>query len=210
MATEQHNIRLVGPKEYAIKDSKFKAGKADGKFVNCTSQSPVAWQRELSPFFLGPVPLYDEYIAQNVENAWQYAKVYEEHVTEETKEPTPEYFIWAKSGWENPNAVRFPKGRGAKPEYSLWEGQRLGYVAARKRIYCPLYASCVVETDGYKQLKHFYEENGELTIWDFDGYDFAAKGMTLRDCLESTKLKMGHCFVLTMLLTDQLLWEHDA
>lgn len=29
----------------------------------------------LSPFFLGPVSLYDGHVAKNVENAWQYAKV---------------------------------------------------------------------------------------------------------------------------------------
>lgn len=32
---------------------------------------------------------------------------------------------------------------GAKPEYSYWDGKKYGYVAARKRIYAPLYASLV-------------------------------------------------------------------
>jgi hypothetical protein len=34
-------------------------------------------------------------------------------------------------------------GRGAKPEYSLWDGERLDYIEARKRIYAPLYARAV-------------------------------------------------------------------
>jgi hypothetical protein len=32
---------------------------------------------------------------------------------------------------------------GAKPEYSYWAGKKYGYVAARKLIYAPLYASLV-------------------------------------------------------------------
>lgn len=125
--------------------------------------------RRLSPFFLGPVPLYDGLVAKNVENAWQYSKVpplegqcwscdgltltrrthvsvvqvYKQHTDPVTGEPTAEYWAWAKEGWANPKPVRFPMGRGAKPEYSYWEGKKYGYVAARKKIYCPLYASLV-------------------------------------------------------------------
>lgn len=71
-----------------------------------------------------------------MENAWQYAKVYKQHT--HNGAPTSDYWDWARAGWSNPSAVRFPMGRGAKPEYSLWDGQRLGYIEARKKIYAPL------------------------------------------------------------------------
>jgi len=83
--------------------------------VNVTSHSKD-FGAGLSPFHLGPVELYDGYVAKNVENAWQYAKGYSNHV--ENGNPTEEYFRWAKAGWENPRAVRYPMGRGAIPEYS--------------------------------------------------------------------------------------------
>ena len=36
--------------------------------------SSQEWSKGLSPFFLGPVPLWDGMVATNVENAWQYCK----------------------------------------------------------------------------------------------------------------------------------------
>lgn len=47
--------------------------------INTTSRSKN-WSRGLSPFFLNPGNLYGEYSAKNVENAWQYSKVYKEHL----------------------------------------------------------------------------------------------------------------------------------
>ena len=83
--------------------------------VNVTSRSND-FGVGLSPFHLGPVELYDGHIAKNVENAWQYAKVYAQHVTE--GEPDESYLEWATAGWKNSRAVRYPMGKGAVPLYS--------------------------------------------------------------------------------------------
>jgi hypothetical protein len=113
--------------------------------------------------------------------------VYQEHLTP-SGEPSKAYWDWAKEGWNNPNAVRFPMGKGrfllridrylisnlatgAKPAYSLWDGQKLDYVEARKRIYAPLYAAAVVKTEAFYRLQKLYETNSEIYLWDFDGYD---------------------------------------
>ena len=32
--------------------------------------------RQCSPFVLGPIPLYGGFTSKNMENAWQYAKLY--------------------------------------------------------------------------------------------------------------------------------------
>ena len=178
------------------------------KVINCTSRSKEPLWRQLSPFFLGPVLLYDGYTAQRHENAWQYAKVYKQHLDDEG-EPTLDYWKWAKQGWANEKAVRFPMGKGAKPEFSLWDGQKLGYIEARKKIYAPTYAELVVETEAYRQLELMYHSGAFDVIWlrDFDGYDNQAAGLDYEQVLNYPKRKMGHAFVLAMCLTDQRVWE---
>jgi len=44
--------------------------------VNATSRSKEEWSKALSPFYLGPIALYGRNRAHNLENAWQYSKVY--------------------------------------------------------------------------------------------------------------------------------------
>ena len=69
-----------------------------GKIINTTSKSKN-WSKKLSPFFLGPVKLYDQYVAENMENAWQFSKCYIIHCDQQQK-PTEEYFKWAQEGWK--------------------------------------------------------------------------------------------------------------
>jgi len=190
-------IRIVGPR------SPKETGLTQRpEFVNTTSRAKEGWHRDLSPFYLGPSQLYEGAVvphASNVENAWQFAKVYRHHVGARGF-PTEDYFKWAKDGWMYRRAVRYPMGKGAVPEYSWWEGERLGYVEARKRIYVPLYTKAVVRTQGFATLRALYRERGELILWDFDGYDHHELGMTLKEVLNDPTRKMGHAFVLAMIL----------
>lgn len=185
----------------------------DGKevvVVDTTSRSTEAWSRGLSPFYIGPVPIYDDKLAANMENAWQYCKVYHQHLGADGN-PSPDYWRWATAGWAAPEAKRYPMGRGAAPAYSWWNGERLGYIDARKRIYCPLYAHGVVDTPAFRRLVETYEqcvfEDKILLLRDFDGYDHTRAGLTLQQVLNNPQKKMGHAFVLAMLLTDQRLWQ---
>lgn len=188
-------IHMIGPRN-----------RVTGKTViNTTSRSATDWSRGLSPFFLGPVKLYGDYIAKNVENAWQYTKVYDRHI--ENGEPHQAYFEWASRGWLSEEAHRYPMGKGAKPEYSYWDGQKLTYVEARKKIYAPLYAGAVEHTDAFKKLKEIYEQEKEIWLWDFDAYDHHKLGMSYQDVINCDTRKMGHCFVLGMLLENQRVWE---
>ena len=154
----------------------------------------------MSPFLVGPVDLYGGHVAQNMENAWQFAKVYPEHVDCDTGEPTEEYWDWAATGWADPRAYRYPKGKGRIPKYSWWDGKKLDYVQARKRIYFPLYAKAVAKTEAFARLLAYYREAGKATLWDFDGYDHRALNMTYKDVLNDPGRKMGHAFVLGFLL----------
>jgi len=97
------------------------------------------------------------------------------------------------------------------PEYSLWNGEKLGYVDARKRIYCPVYARAVVKTEAFWLLRQQYLTRSEIWLWDFDGYDHVQMGWTLEQVLDCSTRKMGHAFVLTALLTqpDNLPWGNS-
>lgn len=168
--------------------------------INTTSRAK-GWSRGLSPFLLGPCPLYDGYVSRNMENGWQFSKVYKDFADEDGN-PTPEYFEWAQEGWNNPKAVRYPMGKGKKPLYTWWDGEKLDYPTARKKVYIPLYANAVMKSEAFSILKSMYDRGEDLLLRDFDGYDYVAEGMTIREVMADTSRKMGHAFVLAMLLNQ--------
>lgn len=182
-----HKVFLPVPKELLNKDTAV--------------FSTVAKHSGLSPFKIGPCKLYKDYVSKNMENAWQYAKVYNIHFRHSSQKPTGDYWEWAKSGWSNPKAVRYPMGKGKKPVGSWWNGELLDYVTARKRIYGPLYAEAVQKTEDWKTLKNAYQNYDDIVLLDYDAYDHHKMGRTLSDVLNDPGKKMGHAFVLAMLLT---------
>jgi len=178
--------------------------------IDATSSG--GWTADLSPFLIGPCRLYDTMTPEhempfrieslNMENLWQYAKVYQVHA-DENGNPTQEYWAWAREGWANPRAVRYPMGKGARPLYSLWKGKKLGYIDARKQIYGPCYAEAVQRTEGWDELVRLYNESDHLFIRDWDGWLMDRHGCdTLSDVLNKTDRIMGHAFVLKMLLEN--------
>ncbi len=174
-------------------------------YVNTTSRSLEPWSIHLSPFFVGPV-IVNGNEAKNVENAWQYSKVYHDQVDGKGN-PTEDYHTWAESGFKNTKAVRYPRGKNASPLYSLYKGQKLGYIDARKKIYCPLYAKAVVKTQAFKKLAELYNSGVQIVLIDFDGYDHIKKKMTLKEVVNYKARKMGHAFVLAGLLEENLFWK---
>ena len=107
---------------------------------------------DLSPFALGPVKLWGKYSSMNMENAWQFSKVYPEAGHWRNGRPSFVWFMWAKRGWADQRAHRYPMGKGAIPAGSWWDGELLGYIEARKAIYAPLYAELVQRTPTFKRL----------------------------------------------------------
>jgi hypothetical protein len=174
---------------------------ADMPVIETTSRSKN-WSRGLSPFFLGPCTLYNNYWSYNMENAWQYSKVYSCHNF--MGNPIPDYFNWAIAGWSKPRADRYPMGKGVKPDYSWWDGKKLNYIEARKQIYIPLYSKAVQNSQAFQTLKQLYKEREDICLLDFDGYDHSRLSMTLNDVIESPNRKMGHAFVLAMLLEGKI------
>jgi hypothetical protein len=154
----------------------------------------------LSPFLLGPVPLYDLRESATMENAWQYAKVYAQHARPDGG-PSSAYWDWAHAGWASSRAVRYPMGKGARPLYCLWAGEQLGYLQARRRVYLPLYAQAV-RFRALPQLRALRElaAAGDLVIRDYDAYDHRALGYSWEDVLNDPDRTMGHGLVLAMMI----------
>lgn len=182
-------IRIIGPRDKRVANA-----------INTTSRAGAGWTSGLSPFNLGPVHLYGEHSAQIFENAWQYAKLYQEHADLDGN-PTEAYWPWAKAGWKSTIPHRYPLGKGRRPLSSLWNGERLGYIEARKRIYLPLYRDLVKQTEAFRRLQQIYQEQRTVTLFDFDGYDHHQSSMTLSDVLNCPTKICGHAFVLAMMLT---------
>lgn len=169
--------------------------------INTTSRSNN-WSVNLSPFFLGPIKLYGDFISKNMENAWQYSKVYEYYL-EKDGSVGDRYFNWAQDGWNNTRAVRYPMGKDAKPLYSYWNGDKLDYVSARKKIYLPLYAEAVQKTNAFQILKRKYEE-GDICLFDFDVHNVTSGTIDYYEIINDPTKKFGHAYVLGMLLEGKL------
>lgn len=175
--------------------------------INTCSNAKTGWQRDLSPFLLGPCPVYNGYVAQNVENLWQFHKLYKMHADIDGN-PTAAYWDWAEAGWSSTWAYRYPMGRGAAPLCGLWEGRKLNYIESRKEVYGPSYARTVQRTKGWKKLKDIYDKEDEIWLRDWDGRE---TDQNMSEVLNDPKRKMGHAFVLKMLLTqdsalDEFVW----
>lgn len=179
-----------------------KFGKVDDKTIVIDTTSGGGKWRGLSPFIIGPCQLYDEHVALNMENAWQFAKVYPEHVNSKTKEPSNTYWTWAKAGWADSFAHRYPMGKGRVPLYSYWKGKQLNYIQARQKIYFPLYAKAVRKTESFAALRRLVKKGKTITLRDWDGYDHEELGDSLTDVLKNPKRKMGHAFVLKAILLN--------
>lgn len=195
------NFRVCGPNDKGPKDGDI--------VLNVTSTGEKNFWRQFSPMLLGPVKMWGPYGAFNVENAWQFSKVYEDDVDPDTNEPAEWWDAWAQAGWADSRAHRYPAGKGRRPLYSFWDGQKLGYIEARKQIYVPLYTQAVMAKK--KELEFAAEfildallGGIRVWLWDFDGYDHKAKKMSFEDVLNNEKKKMGHAFVLHYLIEEIL------
>ena len=127
------------------------------------------------------------------DHGWQFAKVYAD-MADADGNPTEAYFRWATDGWNSPRPQRYPHGKGARPLYSLWGNERLGYDAARRRIYWPMYRDAVRKTAAFAQLKRLAIQ-GPVFLFDFDGYP-----VSVAEAIRNLSRPLGHGFVLKAML----------
>lgn len=191
------SITVVGPQEAPAK-SEFPF------FVNTTSRSGD-FGVGFSPFLNGPVGLWLGAPAEtslNIENAWQFSKVYDEHIGPDGM-PNEEWYRWARIGFQTKKAIRYPKGKTDKPKFAFWDGKKLDYIAARKEIYIPIYKDCIRPSKAFKQLCDVYKKYKKVILWGFDGYNRKLLGMTPDDVVNYYSKSLCHAFVV-----EQLLLEH--
>ena len=174
--------------------------------IDVTSRSET-WSRGLSPFILPGGKTWTGDWAENVENLWQYSKVYQCHVDKD-KNPNEEWFQWSKEGWANTRAMRYPMGKGAIPLYSYWDGKKYGYLEAKEKLYTKMYFRSVKNTLEFEKLKTLYKDckdnNVDLVLRDFDAYNHVNSHFTFQQVMKHTKRKFGHGFVLAFMLAGIL------
>lgn len=112
--------------------------------------------KELSPLLIGDECPF--------ENTWQYSKVYPQLGHWENGKPTQKWEEWRQSGLKKRKrgkGVRTPpevsKQRKAdpedwKPRCAWWNGEELGYIESRKKIYVPEYAKLIRKSRAFAAL----------------------------------------------------------
>ncbi len=202
--------------------------------------------RELSPFYAGPVTSADGVTAHSFEIFWQCGKVYPCH--DDNGKPNAAYFEWrnyfyaqtectkdlmrhtCKSiGYEHKDARYFAHFDRETGEYIP-----LGYVEARKKVYFPMYAKLIHNTESFQYLKSLVDGGKKIALVDFDACNYnepcamrkeyaayaskckknkAAPTLTETDFLRITSLralvnapfmKVGHGCVIKALLQGDL------
>jgi hypothetical protein len=180
-------IYVVGPndKEFNVK----------GKKIFDVTSTSKDFCKELSPFYLGPVKLYDGYVSETLENAWQYCKVYEEY--DFFGYPNMPYFEWAKKGWSNSLSVKHPMGKEAVHKYVFYAEESLDVVEARMKVFIPLYARCAKKTEAITKLKELHDNKKDIVLLDLDGYNTKED---MKKIITNPTKPFGHAFVIKMIL----------
>lgn len=212
------------------------------------SRGPAPW-KELSPFFLGPV--YDPKTglqAENIENFWQFMKVYPKVAKQricrgkgekryvEWQWPSeihaklkpggdsknfddwkvlPKWEKWRNSGFTNKYAIRRPNGtvkKNGPPIFALYNGERLGYIESRKKIYIPTYGRMFKEHRLFKQILDMLKNGKNIMLIDVDGPDVVKypEGLEMsleliEQLTEDTRRPLGHGFVAAKVLLEAIL-----
>lgn len=181
----------------------------------------------LSPMILGPV-MVDTHVASlagparetgyhdekpyafNIEDAWQCSKVFRDQVGADGY-PMEDWYYWTKQGRASNYAQRH-RGKGLGPcQYSWFNREKLGYVEARKKLYCPWYAELVVKTKAFQDLKNRHDSGINLLLVEFDGIDRDdTRPLTearLKTMLNDENQIFGHGLVLACVLMGIEPWR---
>lgn len=203
--------------------------KATGKdpvTLNVTTQTGE-WSRALSPILIGPTDTYPEngkmLRAVSVEVAWQYSKVYSHELVGDklvplafqngAGQPNAAWFRWRDAAWQNPKfhsghprfaankgLVRRAYPRGSRVAAWYWEGKLMDAVTARREIYATLYCAAVRRMPEFQRLQALFAA-GDVRIYDIDGYDHVALGMSPEDTIHDLDHSWGHGLLLTLMLS---------
>jgi hypothetical protein len=146
-------------------------------------------------------------------------------------EPTPAYWAWRKKGENNHYAVRYPNGFHGRTTCicSLWQAEpdgpfeRLGYIEARKKIYCGEYRRLAPQTGAFQRLLSLLAQGMNLQLVEVDGpdptltfppYNEISKEQpgllmgedTIRLLIDDSRKPFGHGYAIAALLLGGSEW----
>ncbi len=186
-----------------------------------------------SPMHLGPVvekDLFDKtddiefHTAVVFENYWQYGKLFPglKHIDNKGN-ICDEWFEFRRIGYAKEKGDRHPKGtKTEKVKYrdrngrnfyvymtatsSFYLGKQMGYIESRKKIYAPVYAKLVQETDAYKALKAKVDAGENVQILEIDAPDDNESYVVTEELMikriNDPNVPFGHGNVLAALLAN--------
>jgi len=157
----------------------------------------------LSPKSMGPIkhPQPDLPAALNLENFWQFSKVFSDEV-DVKGEPLPIFFERQKNGFLDPIPHRHkPNATGNIPLYSVWKRPdgsliKYKYIQARQ-IYCYYYEQFALKDPNFHKLKQMLQDGFNLQICGYDAYQPTESWET--HYLDASR-PFGHELVLMTLL----------
>lgn len=171
--------------------------------LDVTSRSDN-WGKHFSPFNVGPVSLYGDYWSFNIENAFQFSKVYEEYVGYDEM-PAAHYWEWAQKGWLNSKPNKYPLGAWNKHLFHWWDGKKLSNLEAQNQIFLALYKTAIIKTSAFQRLKELYESTSQdIYLIDFEGYNHRYLDLTWDQVVNDVNRPVGQAFALCMILENYL------
>jgi hypothetical protein len=99
-----------------------------------------------------------------------------------------------------PKAVASDAKNRNVPAFSLWGGQRLSYIEARKAIYVPLYRKLATATPEFAELKAMIDKGTNVQIIGYDGYSIEMTRERMLEALNDGSRPFGHELVLAAML----------
>lgn len=176
----------------------FKHGGRKDACFDCSS---------LSPFRLGPIDHGQPSLppAKNLENFFQFNKVYSDEVDKNTQ-PTQKFFDTQLKGYldEVPHRHK-PQYKIEKCLYSIWEKKdktlvSLSYVESRQ-IYSHFYVKYAREQEAFKKLVKLHEDGYNICIYGYDGYPTNdVKASDMEEYYLDPSKPFGHELVLYTML----------
>ncbi|MBQ0092795.1 MAG: hypothetical protein KBS45_05665 [Clostridiales bacterium] len=165
--------------DYVIIDVTSRAGR-DKAFL---AEHPD-FDRQLSPFWIGPVISSDGTPAQIFEIFWQCGKVYPCH--DDGGKPNEDYFRWRNEFYAAPHCTKdlmrhANKSLGYEHKdtryFAFFDKEKgeyvpLSFTEARKKAYFPEYAKLVYNTPAFLWMKSLVDAGKKIALVDFDNYNY--------------------------------------
>lgn len=169
----------------------------------------------LSPKSIGPINHGQPElpIALNLENFWQFSKVFKNE-SDEKGNPLPIFYQTQIKGYLDPirhrhkEVIKKFKGNKNIPLYFIWrikDNNKIGYKELHlsyyesREIYCKFYEKLTKNNEALKGLKCALKSGYNLQIIGYDSYD--VKNKDIYECYKNTSKPFGHELVLYCLLT---------